>query len=122
MKKEDYALLIEVVRQESTPTLGFNDARLVVAQVRSIAHRLQRIAERQCNGHQTYDGKWDEVAAKKDEEREAKLEEKLKTFEANHGLSFHTQGDPRGYVVKLHTPKSERYNTMGGKSEGWGVE
>jgi hypothetical protein len=37
------------------------------------------------------------------------------------GVYLEIQGDPRGYTVKLRTPKSKMYNTMAGVDGGWGV-
>ena len=37
------------------------------------------------------------------------------------GVLLEIQGDPRGFTVKLKTPKSKKYNTMGGVDVGWGV-
>lgn len=37
------------------------------------------------------------------------------------GVTLELGGDPRGYTVKLMTPKSGRYNTWGGAECGWGV-
>ncbi len=36
------------------------------------------------------------------------------------GCGYSVGGDPRGYTLKLQLP-TKRYNTWGGKEEGWGV-
>jgi hypothetical protein len=37
------------------------------------------------------------------------------------GLTILTNGDPRGYALKVLLPITRRYNTFGGYEEGWGV-
>ena len=38
-----------------------------------------------------------------------------------YGLKFEIDGDPRGFAIKLKTPKTGRYNTWGGRETGWGI-
>lgn len=92
--------------------------RLLLAAVR-IAGKLHRIYERQCNGHQTWDGKHDEAAAQRDEADEEKAEAQLRQLFAQAGLGLYLNADPRGNPVGIHTPKTGRYNTMGGRECGW---
>ena len=62
-----------------------------------------RIQERACNGHQTWDGNWDEKAALADERKEAKLEAKITTmcepFDCKPIF-----GGARGATVKIAVP------------------
>lgn len=125
MTKEEYANLLNVVQEEAG--ISYSEAREVVSIVRMKAQRLNKIAERQCNGYPVFENGrfmlgWDPVAAKKDEDREAKIEQELAALGNKYGLTFDTSGDPRGYVVKMKTPKTGKYNTWGGASEGWGIE
>lgn len=56
-----------------------------------------------------------------EDDRAEKAAARLAELCAPHGIKVKTCGDPRGYVVKLLLPRTERYNTWGGKEEGWGV-
>ncbi len=62
-----------------------------------LGRESKTLAERQCNEPLT-----DEYVEKK------------------RAKGFSNGGDPRGYTLKIHLP-TERYNTWGGKEEGWGV-
>lgn len=83
-----------------------------VRDIMRIAQRLQRIAVRECNGHQTFDGKWDEKAAARDERIELRLQSELTRIVKDCGVKPDFQGDPRGAVVKLQVP-SGFYNDWG---------
>ena len=74
-----------------------------------LADRLQRYAEAACNYQLT----------PAQEARIAKLEARVKTICDGWGIGVKFNGDPRGYVVRLLF--GERYNTWGGKEEGWGI-
>lgn len=52
--------------------------------------------------------------------RERAAEIRVANRAAAHGATVKFNGDPRGYVVKLGLP-SGRYNTWGGKGEGYGI-
>lgn len=82
--------------------------------------QLCRIQERQCNGHQTWDGRWDEEAAKRDEKREEGIQARVTKALAPYGITPNFSGDPRGYTLKLILP-SGKWNTWGGEEEGYGV-
>ena len=75
---------------------------------------LGRIAENQCNGYQTYDYKWDEKAAKRDEAKEARIVAKVEKLCAAFGCKPVFQGDPRGNTLKIMVP--------GGYTNDWGRE
>ncbi len=47
--------------------------------------------------------------------------ERLARYANRLGVTLTLGGDPRGYTVKLMTPKSGKYNTWGGAEDGWGV-
>lgn len=49
-----------------------------------------------------------------------RTERRVHTLAARMGATVKFNGDPRGYVVKLTLP-SGRYNTWGGKGEGYGI-
>lgn len=75
---------------------------------------LGRIAENECNGHQTWDGRWDERAALRDEKKEERIQQHVlalcKEFECLPDFS----GDPRGATLKIQVPS--------GFTNDWGKE
>lgn len=75
-----------------------------------LASTWQRIQVDKCNRPQTGT----------DEAREFKTENLLVGWAKRYRLSLDLGGDPRGYTVKVKLP-SGRYNTWGGKEDGWGV-
>lgn len=85
-----------------------------------LARRHGKLAERECNGHQTWDGNWDEAAAKRDELAGERLEARITKLCERMGCGVKFGGDPRGYTVLLILP-SGRGNTWGGDEHGWGV-
>lgn len=90
--------------------------------VRGLGKRLHRIYVRQCNGYQRRVGDtWGEntPARERDEADEASLEAQLRAHFAGASLGLYLNTDPRGNPVGILTPKSGRYNTMGGRSVGW---
>lgn len=93
----------------------------VASALESQAAVLKGIAERQCNGHQTPRGDWDEAAAKRDEAKEARTETKVRALLAAYGVEPIFGGDPRGAVLKLATPYTGKANTLGGRESGWAV-
>ncbi len=52
-------------------------------------------------------------------ERLETLEASLKARFKAAGLGLYLNGDPRGNPVGILTPKTGRYNTMGGRECGW---
>lgn len=76
-----------------------------------IARRCSRLAEKACN----------EPITPADAVRELRSQDAIRsTLEAYPGVRVTFEGDPRGYVVKLHTPGGE-WNTFGGAEEGYGI-
>jgi hypothetical protein len=75
----------------------------------SITHG--RYAVMECNGD---GGEWRE-------HRQEVVSDRLERMAESLGVTLELGGDPRGYTVKLMTPKSGRYNTWGGAECGWGV-
>ena len=95
------------------------DARATLTLLQSIERRLHAVFERQCNGHQTPDGRWDEAAAKKDDEREEALTKRAKDLLSPFGMVPRINGDPRGHALGFSTDKTGAYNTWGGVESGW---
>jgi hypothetical protein len=52
---------------------------------------------------------------------ELKTESAIREICKDLGLSVTFGGDPRGFTVKLHFPKTRAYNSWGGVEEGYGV-
>ena len=77
-----------------------------------LARRHGRIAERECNGHQTPSGDWDEAAAKRDEQASERVEARITAICERIGCKADFSGDPRGATVKLIVPS--------GYSDSWG--
>jgi hypothetical protein len=75
---------------------------------------LGRIAENQCNGYQTWDYKWDEKAAKRDEAKEERITAKVVKLCESIGCKAVFQGDPRGNTLKIAVPD--------GYTNDWGRE
>lgn len=91
------------------------------AKLESLQGRLHAIGERQCNGYQTFDHKWDEKAESRDLHLALRLERTAETILHPYGVKAKFGGDPRGSAIKLQTPKTGRSNTWGGASDGWAV-
>ena len=81
-----------------------------VAELLSMARRLDRYNEVECNYG----------VSEAQQKRIANLEKRVTALCGELGISCHFNGDPRGYAVKLHLPDGA-YNTWGGKEEGWGI-
>ena len=62
------------------------------------------IQERQCNGHQDYQGNWDKQAADKDERKEEHLRSKVSKLCKEFACVAVFQGDPRGATIKVKVP------------------
>jgi hypothetical protein len=87
----------------------------------SLAQRLlrygttyARIQERACNGHQTWNGDWDERAAKRDELKEERLEKAIRELCDKFDCVPLFGGDPRGNTIKI--------KVMDGYTNDWGRE
>jgi hypothetical protein len=100
---------IAVMMQESDHN---GEAFEAVEGILRLAQRLQRIAERECNGHQTPAGDWDAKAAQKDERAEVVAQTRIATLCKPFGWVPDFQGDPRGAVVKIKVPS--------GRTNDWG--
>jgi hypothetical protein len=53
--------------------------------------------------------------------RRANVDKRAVEIGRELGLTILTNGDPRGYALKVLLPLTRRYNTFGGYEEGWGV-
>lgn len=107
--------------QSLVETKHIAQAMADAAKLESLQGRLHAIGERRCNGYPTWDHKWDEQAAKRDERLEEKLVATVAAILAPYGMSAKTGGDPRGSAIKLRTPKTGKSNTWGGAEDGWAI-
>lgn len=122
MSRIDFRGLVQVITAEAS--LTDVKAREIAVILRSAARRLHAIYERQCNGYAEAgapDG-WDAIAEKRDEKREDAIISRVSACVAGTSLKVVAQGDPRGSALYVLTPKTGRYNGMGGREKGWGVE
>ena len=67
----------------------------------TIARRLHRAFERRCNGHQDYNGNWDEKAALRDERSVERLAAQAQEIAQRMSATIYVQGDPRGWPLYL---------------------
>jgi hypothetical protein len=111
---------------------GLDDARLLL----KYATTLQRLAEAQCNGDYPYEhgsdggpyvtcreceGRWYASAVNKAGVCvDCRTAKRVHQVAAQYGLLAYTQGDPRGYVVKLF-PAGTTVDQMHASSGGLGV-
>ena len=129
-------------------TAGQGNIFEVADQFMKLARTLERINVRECNGYvetatcQRCGGNGEEPGAvefedayccsvcggsgevfpqqTKDKRAGVRTEARLKDLCRHYGFELNLGGDPRGYAVKLILPTG-RYNTFGGKGEGYGV-
>lgn len=114
--REEFVALI--VMHATGPTgIGSQDERKRISAAQRLlwyGATLGRIAERQCNGYQTWDHKWDEKAAKRDEDKEERIVARVVKLCESIGCKAVTQGDPRGNTLKVVVPD--------GYTNDWGRE
>jgi hypothetical protein len=70
----------------------------------TLTQRLHTIGVRQANGHQTTGGDWDEAAAKRDERREERIEQRIAELCKSGNAVPIIGGDPRGTPLILRVP------------------
>lgn len=94
---------------EEAPHLGASEAANWLDTVLSLAKRLHRLYIKACN----------EPLSSTDIQKTDLYERQLRDHFAGAKLGLYLNGDPRGNPVGILTPKSGRYNTMGGAESGW---
>lgn len=110
-QKERERFIAAMMAEVHNPHHG-NGAYQALESILRLTQRIQRISERQCNGHQTPSGDWDEKAAQRDERAEERAQKSIIEICKEWGWVPDFQGDPRGAVVKLKVP-SGRYTDWG---------
>ena len=117
---------------EETPCPTWSEIKRAGLLILRHAKSYQRIQTMACNGPQhlqtPYYWERPKLARIKEDEwdtwmekREKQLESRLHALAAEIGVTLSLGGDPRGFTVKLMTPKSGKYNSWGGAEDGWGV-
>lgn len=84
----------------------------IAADLVSISRQLGRLAERSCNGYQTWSGEWDEKAEQRGARRADKLEALAAAIVADAiaagivpaGTRIYRQSDPRGAALYICGP------------------
>ena len=109
---EQWTKTVVMLSRYSKPGQSNEQVGNAIAALRRHAERVAKHAENECNR---------EVSAH--EQRRAQAhQEAVSALLAEHfeGVRATFEGDPRGYVVKLHCRGGE-YNTWGGVESGWGI-
>jgi hypothetical protein len=109
LTQAERAEAIEIIRAESDRGLTWEAADAFLSTVEARARRMHRLYETACNRQ------LNKAEARNLEEMEGVMRDDFRV----HGLGLYMQGDPRGNPVGILTPKTGKYNTMGGRSDGW---
>ncbi len=84
---------------------------LAAEQLLLCARKSADLALKYCNGP------WNDFDQRADDANDDKIRQLARVF----GVNIQIDGDPRGLTLKLKTPKTGRYNTLGGRETGWGI-
>jgi len=106
---EERAKAVAVIMDEATPPIAPDRARRYLSQLEGMAIRMHRLNERMCN----------EDLGELGERLWSTLAKEIRACAADIGLGVYINGDPRGNPVGILTPKTGRFNTMGGREDGW---
>ena len=112
-------VLVENVPGAFTDLARYREVVQVADQFMKLARTLERINVRECNDDYA-DTDWGRNKRSRDIAASKRTEARLKDLCRHYGFGLNLGGDPRGYAVKLILPTG-RYNTWGGKEEGYGV-
>lgn len=104
-REEFVAMIVDAL-----PSIEPLEAAAAARALMKLGATSSRLAVDACNRELT-------AAEKAKDERNDAL---IAAWGKRYGLKLVTGGDPRGFTVKVILP-SGRYNTMGGKEDGWGV-
>lgn len=120
LNAKEMAQAVDIVLAESNGTFrSREDAESWLVWVHKSARILHGIYTRQCNGYSPRQYAHPARAESRDAKSECREVEFLKESFRDRGLSLYLNGDPRGNPVGILTPKTGRYNTMGGAECGW---
>ena len=107
---EEQEKFLDVLVQESSHT-SEDFIRELGNQILVLAKKNQRYSELECN----------RVLTKREQYLSGKVEENIRSIGERLHVSFSFDGDSRGFTVKLKTPRTGKFNTWGGKEDGWGI-
>lgn len=91
----------------------YEKAKPTILCATEIGSKLHKIYERQCNGHRTRKGDWDERAADRDEKKADEIERKIRSMFHSFGIKAYINGDPRGNPIGFYCPLTRKSNTLG---------
>lgn len=80
---------------------------------------LEAVEPRARELHSRYTDQCNRPLRPDEESRIAQVEGFMRDTFKRAGLGLYLNGDPRGNPVGILTPKTGRYNTMGGRECGW---
>ena len=112
LTREERKSALEVIMAEGSLKSLWHAQRWLTP-VLTRAHRLHELYESECT---------DDLGTVGNLNRQSKirqLEGILKARFKEAGLGLYLNGDPRGNPVGILTPKTGRFNTMGGAEDGW---
>lgn len=116
MSRKERFTALEIINAETDHFVmakGRNPAGRWLSQVERIGAELHRLYEGECSVDLGTAGN----ATRRS--RAESLERELRSLFAKAGLGLYLNSDPRGNPVGILTPKTGRYNTMGGAEDGW---
>lgn len=99
------------LKAEAKDTIPQPILALRVSELIKLGNTLSNLAVANCNYG----------LSPRQETRRDNIRDRIAAIGKELGVTFTTGGDPRGYVLKLKTPESGRYNSFGGREDGWGV-
>lgn len=126
--KKDREEFVAILSREC-PLIDAVRVAQIAGRIMRHAATIGRLAEESCNGHpmqgnahidaqrlNKLQDAWDARIERQEQAAQAHITKAAEEL----GLVPDFGGDPRGYTVKIKLP-SGRYNTWGGKEDGWGV-
>lgn len=119
MNRKELWAAASVAMEEGAAFASMDQAVSWILDVEREAKRLHRVYVRQCNGYSPREYAYPKRAEASDNRKADNSLGYLRETFKDHGLRLYLNTDPRGNPVGIHTPKSGRYNTMGGAECGW---
>lgn len=122
MKYERYQTQLEPIRlilayQAEKGDKLTESEMCTLLKIRSLASTHRKYCESYCNnGNQE---QFDKDTARIEKAINKQIDSLNKQVKQLITVTY--QGDPRGYTVKLHFPRTKPFNTWGGVEEGYGV-
>jgi hypothetical protein len=116
MQRATQKARLEFILLLTQHTKGHYDTQVVRVAEKLLRYgaTLGRLAEEQCNGYQTWDGREDERRARLSDAKEERIRLRAQKLAESIGCKIVTQGDPRGNVLKIQVPD--------GYTNDWGRE